>query len=191
LTPAAGLGLLSGVVSALDSLPYIRDTLRGVTRPHRGTWLIWGSLAVVALASQRADGAGWSLVMVAVQAVATLVVLGLSFTRGEGGLSGPELAMLVIAAAGLVGWRYSANPLLATSCVVLADAVGVGLMIPKTWRDPGSETPVAYALAGLSGVLGGLAVGSLNYALLLYPAYFATANGLIALIVVARRRRQR
>ena len=44
------LGILAGVLSVLDGVPYIRDVLRGTTRPHRGTWLIWSSLAIVALA---------------------------------------------------------------------------------------------------------------------------------------------
>jgi hypothetical protein len=43
---APALGLLAGAVGIFDTIPYIRDTLRGATRPHRGTWLIWGLLAV-------------------------------------------------------------------------------------------------------------------------------------------------
>lgn len=54
LTPI--LGLLAGAVGIVDTVPYVRDMLRGLTRPHRGTWLIWGVLAVVAYGSQRADG---------------------------------------------------------------------------------------------------------------------------------------
>ena len=65
------LGLLGGAVGVADTIPYVRDTVHGSTRPHRGTWLIWGVLAIVACASQRADGASWSLVMTATQAVLT------------------------------------------------------------------------------------------------------------------------
>src|SRR5262249_23983139 len=43
---APALGLLAGALGIFDTLPYIRDTVRGATRPHRGTWLIWGMLAV-------------------------------------------------------------------------------------------------------------------------------------------------
>ena len=188
MTAAAVLGVLAGIVSVLDGIPYIRDTLRGVTRPHRGTWLIWSSLALVALASQWADGAGWSLVMVAVQAALTMTVFGLSVTRGEGGLSRPELVMLAIAASGLVGWFSSDNPTVATSCVVAADAVGAALMIPKTWRDPGSETLIAFVWAAVAGALSSLAVASPDVSLLIYPVYFALANGAIGVIIVVRRR---
>ena len=41
--------------------PTSATPLRGATRPHRGTWLIWSVLAIVVCLSQRADGASWSL----------------------------------------------------------------------------------------------------------------------------------
>ena len=55
------LGVLAGLVGIADTIPYVGDTLRGTTRPHRGTWLIWSVLAIVVCLSQRADGASWSL----------------------------------------------------------------------------------------------------------------------------------
>ena len=63
------LGLLAGLVAVADPIPYIRDTVRGRTRPHRGTWLIWSVLAIVAFLAQYADGAAWSLPMVGVLAL--------------------------------------------------------------------------------------------------------------------------
>jgi hypothetical protein len=41
------LGVLARAVGVADMVPYVGDTLRGTTRPHRGTWPIWGALAVV------------------------------------------------------------------------------------------------------------------------------------------------
>ena len=68
------LGLLAGVVGIADTIPYVRDTVRGTTRPHRGTWLIWSVLAIVVCLSQRADGASWSLIMAGLQAVLTSAI---------------------------------------------------------------------------------------------------------------------
>ena len=78
------LGVLAGGVGVADTVPYVRDILRGVTRPHRGTWLIWGVLAIVACLSMRADGASWSLVMAACQAVFTgLISCALRWAKAE------------------------------------------------------------------------------------------------------------
>jgi hypothetical protein len=79
------LGVLAGGIGIADTIPYVRDTLRGATRPHRGTWLIWGVLAVVVCLSQYADGASWSLVMAAVQGVLTSVIFLLSIVAARVG----------------------------------------------------------------------------------------------------------
>ena len=184
---AAVLGLAAGGVGVLDTIPYIRDTLHGTTRPHRGTWLIWGVLAVVVCLSQYADGASWSLIMAAVQAALTTVVFGLAIRRGEGGVSGTELTMIAIAGAGVAGWILADEPLVATICVVAADLIGAGMMVPKTYRDPESETLITFAFASLGGALAAGAVGALDASLLLYPIYYCLINGAIALLIVQRR----
>jgi hypothetical protein len=182
------LGVLAGIISVLDAVPYIRDVMRGTTRPHRGTWLIWSSLAIVALASQLADGAEWSVVMVAAQALATGVIFLVSIRRGEGGLSPVDITLITIAALGVVGWLVFSEPVVATACVVAADTLGVAMMLPKTWREPASETLSTYALASTAGLLSTFAVGAIEVSLLLYPVYFFVANGLIAVVIVVRRR---
>ena len=147
------LGLLAGVVGIADTIPYVRDTVGGSTRPHRGTWLIWSVLAIVVCLSQRADGASWSLIMAAAQAVLTSVVFLLSIRRGEGGLSPADVLMIALAGGGVIGWIVADEPVIATACVVAADLIGAAMMVPKTYRDPGSETLATFALASLSGAL--------------------------------------
>jgi hypothetical protein len=181
------LGVLAGLLGVFDTLPYIRDTLRGATRPHRGTWLIWGVLGVVVCLSQRADGASWSLVMAAVQALTTVIIFVLAIPRGEGGLSRVDAIMIAIAAGGVTGWVVADEPIVATACVVAADSIGVALMVPKTYRDPDSETLTTFALASVAAVLAAAAVAEPDPSLLLYPAYYCLANGLIALLIVRRR----
>jgi hypothetical protein len=186
VSQAAVLGMLAGAIGSADAIPYVRDVLRGSTRPHRGTWLIWSVLAIVALLSQRADGASWSLLLVAGQAVLTGAIFLLAIRRGEGGVTPGELALIGLAGAGVVGWLVAGEPVVATICVVAADLIGLALMVPKTWRDPGSETLVTYALASLAGALAAGAVGELDASLLLYPVYYCLGNAAIALLIVSR-----
>ena len=182
------LGVLAGVVGIADTIPYVRDTIRGSTRPHRGTWLIWSVLAIVVFLSQRADGATWSLIMAAAQAVLTGAIFLLSIRRGEGGLSPADVLMLTLASGGVIGWIVADEPVIATACVVAADLIGAAMMVPKTYRDPGSETLATFALASLSGALAVGAVGTLDPSLLLYPVYYCLANGALAVLIHHRRR---
>jgi hypothetical protein len=190
IEPVVVLGLAAGLIGVFDTIPYVRDTLRGSTRPHRGTWLIWGVLAIVVSLSQYADGASWSLVMVGVQAVLTSLIFLLSIRHGEGGVSRAEITMIAIAGVGVVGWVVADEPLVATACVVAADLIGVALMIPKTYRDPHSETLITFAFASVGGALGAGAVGTIDVSLLLYPAYYCVINGALALLIWERRVRR-
>ncbi len=180
-------GIVAGVLQSLFYVPYIRDVLRGTTHPHRGTWAIWWALSVIVLASQRADGGRWSLLVVVAQLVGSAVILALSVKRGVGGTSRLDIGLAAIAAAGLVGWAVAGDPTIATLCVVLADCTAVVMMLPKTYRRPDSETLSAFVLSALSGVFAMAAVGSLNVGLLLYPAYFAIADATVIALIVYRR----
>jgi hypothetical protein len=182
------LGLLGGAVGIADTVPYVRDTVRGTTRPHRGTWLIWGVLAVVACVSQRAAGASWSVVLTASQAVLTALVFALAIRRGEGGLSGFDLGLIAVAGIGVVGWVLADRPFVAVACVIAADLCAVAMMTPKAYRDPHSETLAMYALASVAGALAAGAVGALDVSLLMYPMYYCLANGALALLIFQRRR---
>ena len=95
--------------------------------------------------------------------------------------------MIAIAGGGVIGWIVAEEPIVATGCVVAADLIGATMMIPKTYRDPYSETLATFALASLSGTLAAGAVGALDLSLLLYPLYFGLVNGAIAIFIHHRR----
>ena len=180
-------GVLAALVGVVDTVPYVRDMLRGATRPHRGTWLIWGVLAIVVCLSQRADGATWSLVMTGVQAVLTSLIFLLAIRLGEGGLSASDGVLIAIAGAGVAGWMLAQEPVIATVCIIAADLIAAAMMVPKVYRDPGSETLATFALASGGGALAIGAVGMADVSLLAYPIYYALVNGALALLIHYRR----
>jgi len=187
ITLAPVFGVLAGVVGVVDTVPYVRDIVRGTTRPHRGTWFIWGMLAIVVCVSQRADGASWSLVMAGTQAVLTSLIFVLAIRRGEGGLSATDGMLIAIAAGGMAAWVVADEPIIATACVIAADLIAAAMMVPKVYRDPGSETLVTFALAGVGGALAAGAVGATDASLLCYPIYYCLVNWAIALLIHHRR----
>src|ERR687887_1886978 len=115
---APALGVLAALASIVNTIPYIRDIVRGTTRPHRATWLVWAVLAVVVCASQRADGASWSLAMGAAQAVLTSAIFVLAIRRGEGGLRIGDAFVTALALGGVIAWVLAHAPIAATAAVV-------------------------------------------------------------------------
>ena len=184
---APTLGILAALVGIAGNVPYIRDTLHRSTRPHQGTWLIWCVLAIVVCLSQRADGASWSLLMAGTHVVLNAAILVLAIRLGTGGLAATDRALITLAGAGVTGWLIADEPLVATACVVAADMIAAAMMMPKTYRDPGSETLSTFALASLGGALAAGSVAAIDPGLLLYPAYYCLVNGALALLIVHRR----
>ena len=180
-------GVLAALVGVAGTIPYVRDTVRRSTSPHRGTWLIWSVLTVVVCLSQHADGASWSLAMAGAQVVLTCLVFVLAIRLGTGGISAADAVLITIAGAGVAGWLVADEPMVATACVVVADLIAAGMMVPKTWRDPSSETLSTFAFASLGGLLAAGSVGALEPSLLLYPAYYCVVNGALALLIRWRR----
>jgi hypothetical protein len=177
------LGALAGLVGVAGTIAYMRDTARGSTRPHRGTWLIWSVLAIVVCLSQRADGATWSLIMAGAHVALNALVILFAIRLGTGALRAPETVLIAIAGGGVAGWLIADEPIVATACVVAADLIATGMMLPKTWRDPDSETLLTFAFASLGGALAAGSVGVLEPALLLYPLYYCLANGALTLLI--------
>lgn len=181
------LGVLGGLVGIADTIPYVRDTVGGSTRPHRGTWLIWGLLAIVAFVAQLADGASWSAVMAGTQAVLTGGVFLLAIRYGEGGMSASDLGLIALAGGGVIGWILAREPIFAVGCVIAADLIAFAMMVPKVRRDPHSETVSTYALASVGGALATGAVGMVDLSLILYPVYYCLANGAAAILIHQQR----
>jgi hypothetical protein len=184
----AAFGVLAGILQLVATAPYLRDVLRGSTTPQRATWMIWTTLSLVVFASQWASGATWSLALTAGQAVSCAAVFALAIRRGVGGVSPIELALLGLAALGVVGWQAAGDPTVATCSVVAADLIAVALMLPKTYRQPGSETLATYAIGVVSTLFALAAVNSTAPSLLIYPLYILVADFAVAALILNRRR---
>lgn len=65
-------GYMSGIISIICILPYLRDIFRHTTKPERASWFIWTVLGSIAFFSQYAKGATDSLWMTAAQTLVSI-----------------------------------------------------------------------------------------------------------------------
>ncbi len=165
--------LVAGLMVLLGAPFYLRDILRGHTRPERTTWLIWSVLAIIAFVSQLKLGARWSLVYIGLTAVGSLTVYLLSLRHGTDGWKGGDKAALAIAGVGIALALAMRSAQMALFGVMLADFAGAVLTIQKAYRRPSSETTITWLLAGAAWVLTTLSAGSRRFDLIIYPLYMA------------------
>ena len=181
------LGILSGILPIIGTYPYIRDVLRGKTKPHRMAEFIWLVLDAIAVASQLAKGGTWSVIMPAVGTLELTVGFILSLKYGMGGTSKKDIAALVLSGLGLVMWYFTNEPLFALLIVVGIDLIGTSLVVIKTYHHPHTETFSTWFLSFIAGLFAAAAVGRWTFALLIYPLSVALGNGAICWTILTRR----
>lgn len=170
------IGLLGGLVSLLAYPPYIRDMIKGTTRPERATWFIWSVISVIALGTQLAQGGTWSVAMTVTQTLGVVAVFLLSIRYGYGGFKRRDIISLIVAGLGLLLWAVTDQPIVALWVVVLVDAAGAWLTIYKSYLEPETETEITWILDCIANLLAVIAVGQLDFGLMLYPAYLFMIN---------------
>jgi len=178
------LGLLSGAIFIIADLPYIRDILRGKTKPHRTSWFLYFVINAVNVANQAASGATHSLWLPIAATIITFVIFILSISRGVGGFSRLDIICLLGAIGGLLLWAIFKTPVASTISNITAASLAVIPTIKKSYTHPHTETAITYLIASISGLLAAFSVGSLNIRLLLLPLHdFVIQFGIYCLLL--------
>lgn len=184
-------GILAGVLAMVAAIPYVRDILKGETRPNKVSWFIWVILQAIALVSQLVQGGKDSVLLSVGDLLASLVILLLAFKYGEKKWHWIDRAALVGAAIGLLVWYLFNQPVVALIITVFVDFCGVVPTWRKAYADPSSETMSTWIIVGFGAIFGVLAVGKLDAALLLYPVYLTIANLGVAVAMQVGKLRMR
>ena len=77
------LGGLAMIVGVAGYIPYIRDTLKGTTKPHPFTYLIWALIGSITFIAQLANSAGPGAWAMGIPVLFGIIIAGLSVRKGE------------------------------------------------------------------------------------------------------------
>lgn len=181
------LGIIGGVIAFTSNIPYILDTIKGKTKPHRITWFVLVTLNVTFLANQLGSGADASLWLVVSFLVSTLTIFLLSIKKGVGGGTKLDYVVLAGSLAGLVLWWLFDSPAASTiSNLVFASLAFIPTII-KSWHEPGTETNIKWLLGAIGAGFTVISVGAIDLPLLLLPVYSFVLNLGIYLILVRNK----
>ena len=185
------LGYVSGLGMLLTALPYIRDILRGKTKPERASRFIWAVLMAVSAFSQFAKGGTFSVLFTAFNGLGVLSIAILSIWYGVGGFTKRDKIGLCGVALSLILWYFTREPAVALILVIIIDFIGAILTIMKSYEHPETETLSMWLWAAVFGTLGALSVGSWNPILVAFPIYIGSIDLITAIVIILGRRRLR
>ena len=182
------LGVVATVIGFIGYLPYIRDVLRGKTKPHAFSWFVWGTLEAVAFVAQLTSGGGAGAWATGMSSAISFVIVVLAFREKDKQIKIFDWIALSGAFIGIALWRITNDPLLAVISVTIADALGFAPTFRKAFHKPQEETLIEYALSAVKWIIAIPALGALTLTTWLYPASLIVTNALFVTMVLIRRR---
>jgi hypothetical protein len=176
---------LGVIIQLLGSGAYIRDTLRGQTKPNRVTWFFWSVAPLIGAAAAISDGVKWAVLPVVAVGVLPLIVLLVSFINQHAywQLGFFDYICGACSALALMLWYVTAQPIVAIGLAIAADVFAAIPTIRKAWTHPETETALEYAATVISAAMGLLAIQTWRLTEFLFPVYLILLNGLILLII--------
>ena len=184
------LGIVATILVFLGYIPYIRDIVKGKTKPHVYSWFLWGFVTLIAFALQLSDKAGSGAFVTLAAAIMCFVVIIFGFIyKSKVKIVKSDTIFLIFAIISLGLWLIAKLPVLSVILTVTIDLLGFAPTIRKSWNNPFSETLTFYYL---NSIRFGLAIIALQkYSLLtaLYPITWLIANTLFASMLIIRRKK--
>jgi len=135
---------------------YIRDTLRGHTKPNRVSWALWSIPPFIGTAAALTSGADiWPTMLTLLIGVMSLLVFLVSFHNSQSywQITRFDLICGSFSLLALLVWGVADSPRLALLLAIVADIFASLPTILKTWRHSETETGLTYAMALLSVIM--------------------------------------
>jgi hypothetical protein len=164
----------------------IRDVIRGKTKPHAFTWIVWTVITVIVGITQIAAGAGRGAVHNIVTGFISLIILYFALKNKQKDIKRVDIYLFIAALASLPLWAVTDNPTYSVLLITIIDIFAFIPTVRKTWHDPASETLISYALAGIKYCIALIAIASYSLGTVIYPIALITMNIIMCSIMILK-----
>lgn len=184
------LVLISIGISAFGASAYIRDMIRGTTKPNKISFALWAFAPLVGTAAAVAANADlWATARIFMSGFVPLVTLIVSFFLPQSYWKLTKFDFLcgLFSVVAIIIWIAADSPRMAILFAAIADGFALIPVLRKTWKYPETETGLTYLL-GLAGALIIIpAIPVWNIENAAFQVYLMTANLLLVLSVYRKK----
>lgn len=166
------------VISILAMLSYLRDTLKGKTKPNRVTWGFWAVIPMIAFAAQIKQGVGLQALTTFIFAFNPMVIFLASFANKKAywRLGTLDYICGAVAFLGVTLWLVTGHGNLAIFFAVVADFVASLPTMVKAFKNPETENPNPFLAALITSFITLLTIQTWTFAYYAFPLYIFLNN---------------
>lgn len=187
ITLAHWLVLLSIAISLTGVFAYVRDMLRGKTKPNLVTWGLWAFAPLIATGaaiSVQADPWATARIFMAGFGPLLICIFALFISQSYWRLTVFDYACGALSLLALGAWLAADSPLLAILLAAVADVFASLPTLIKAWRFPATETFYTYFVGLFTAALVVPAIPVWNIENAAFQVYLIIVNTALCLVVI-------
>ena len=177
------LVVIASSLALVGNIPYLINVVKGKTKPHPYTWLVWSIVSCVVFFGQVAKGAGIGAIPTAVSEIFTIIIFLFSLKYGFKNPPKIDKYFLIFALLGLIPWILTKDPTLSVIIVVAIDLIAFVPTLRKTYFHPETETPLLFGTNALRHSIALGALSSYNIATMLHSVVMIIVNSMMVLFI--------
>jgi hypothetical protein len=176
---------VGSAIGALGAAVYLRDTLRGTTKPNRVTWLLWAVAPLLAAAVELDEGVGLRTLPTFMIGFMPLLVFIGSFHNPASvwKIRRIDYACGAMSVVGTLTWLITRNGVLAISAAIVADFMAGVPTLTKSWTHPETETVHTYIGAVISMLIVLLTIENWTFDVAAFPAFIVFMGSVEVVLV--------
>jgi len=177
---------LALIIAAYGNFLYLKDTLKGETKPNRVTFFLWGTAPLIAFFAQRQGGGGIQSFYTLLIAVMCFLILAASFytKKAYWKITKLDIGCGLISLVALILLVGTNKPLLALGFSILADFFAALPTLIKSYKHPLTETTSTYTLEIISSAIVLLTIHNWTIVNYLFAAYILFMNVLFTALLI-------
>lgn len=181
--------IISPILAFIGGFFYIRDTLRGQTKPNRVSFFIWALVPILSTIIALQEGASWEILPAFLTGFIPLLVFFASFINKNAywKLGRRDYIAGVLSFIAIILWLVVDLPIWAFAFLIIADLLAYIPTYIKGWTNPETETSISYLLAVVGNIIGLLIVQEWVFTSYGFSLYIIFANTILLLILFRKR----
>jgi hypothetical protein len=183
------LVFVGAAVQLVGVISYIKETLKGNTKPNKVTWLLWSVAPLIATFAAISSGVKWSVLPVFMSGFGPLLVLLASFVNKNSYWKLEKFDYLcgLCSVLALVLWGITKEPAIAIIFAIASDAFAAVPTLIKSWKFPETETIDAYTTGLFNSLTSFAAIKMWSFAEVAFPVYLVIVNSSLIFSVLRKR----